>query len=96
MLAKPKYTNLRNKHVLVLEDVCDSGRTLVYLRDYITQHYAPKSVKFCVFMDKPVSARKVKFTPDYSCLHAPNKYIIGYGFEVNDRYRDLRHVFVLK
>ncbi|CCW70302.1 unnamed protein product [Phytomonas sp. Hart1] len=96
ILSQPKFKNLNGKHVLILEDVCDSGRTLRFLYDYISYNYRPKSLKTLVFMDKSPEARKVPFEPEYKCLDGPNKYVIGYGFEVNDRYRNLRHVFVLK
>lgn len=96
MHATPKYENLKGKHVLVLEDVCDSGRTLTFLKKWLTDTFDPKSVSFCVLVNKQADARKVAFQPEFSCMRGPNKYIIGYGFEVNDRYRDFRHVFVLK
>lgn len=92
----PKFQNLKGKHVLVLEDVCDSGRTLKFLKEYMIKTYSPKTVEFCVLVDKHAEARKVSFVPEHVCLRGPNKYIIGYGFEVNDRYRDFRHVFMLK
>ncbi|CCW62987.1 unnamed protein product [Phytomonas sp. EM1] len=94
LLSKPKFKHLNGKHVLILEDVCDSGRTMKFLYDYIGDNYKPKSLKTLVFMNKPSDARKVEFEPEYKCLDAPNKYVIGYGFEINDRYRNLRHVFV--
>lgn len=96
VLSKPKFTEFTGKHVLIVEDVCDSGRTLRFFRDRLVQLYHPKSVKTLVLANKVSSARKVEFAPEYACIQAPNEYIIGYGFEVNDRYRDLRHVFVLK
>lgn len=92
----PKFQHLKGKHVLVLEDVCDSGRTLKFLKSFLVERHSPKSIKFCVLVNKHAEARKVHFVPEYACLPGPNKYIIGYGFEVNDRYRDFRHVFVLK
>ncbi|KAG5505730.1 hypothetical protein JKF63_05066 [Porcisia hertigi] len=91
-----KFENLRGKHVLIVEDVCDSGRTLRFLRDNLMEKYEPKSIKTLVMMNKEPAARKVDFQPEYACLDGPNKYIIGYGFEVNDRYRELRHIFTLR
>ncbi|EPY31115.1 hypothetical protein STCU_03615 [Strigomonas culicis] len=58
--------------------------------------YAPKSLKTLVLVNKVDGARKVDYEPEYAVMTGPNEYIIGYGFEVNDRYRDFRHVFVLK
>ncbi|GET88327.1 hypoxanthine-guanine phosphoribosyltransferase [Leishmania tarentolae] len=96
MLAGLKFENLRGKHVLIVEDVCDSGRTLRFLRDYMVKKFQPKSIKTLVMVNKESAARKVDFDPEYSCLAGPNKYIVGYGFEVNDRYRELRHIFTLR
>ncbi|KAG5479417.1 hypothetical protein LSCM1_04678 [Leishmania martiniquensis] len=96
MLMGLKFENLRGKHVLIVEDVCDSGRTLRFLRDSIMKRYQPKSIKTLVMVNKESAARKVDFDPEYVCLDGPNKYIVGYGFEVNDRYRDLRHIFTLR
>ncbi|KPA78230.1 xanthine phosphoribosyltransferase (XRPT) [Leptomonas pyrrhocoris] len=96
VMLKPKFTNLQGKHVLIVEDVCDSGRTLKFLRERLIKKYQPKSVKTIVMVNKDSSARKVDFEPEFECLKAPNAYIVGYGFEVNDRYRDVRHIFTLK
>lgn len=96
VMLNPKFENLQGKHVLIVEDVCDSGRTLKFLRERLIQKYQPKSVRTVVMVNKEASARKVVFEPEFACLTGPNQYIVGYGFEVNDRYRDLRHIFTLK
>lgn len=96
VLMRPKFENLRGKHVLIVEDVCDSGQTLRFLRDDLMEKFQPKSLKTLVMVNKEPAARKVRFEPEYACLDGPNKYIIGYGFEVNDRYRDFRHIFTLR
>ncbi|CAD2220994.1 Phosphoribosyl transferase domain containing protein, putative [Angomonas deanei] len=94
--ANMKFENLKNKHVLIVEDVCDSGRTLSYFYNYVLEKYKPKSLKVCVLANKIKSARKIAFEADFSVLPTvPNRYIIGYGFEVNDRYRDVRHILTL-
>eukprot|EP00796_Vickermania_ingenoplastis_P010022 gene10022-6999_t len=97
LLSVPKFSNLRGKHLLILEDVLDSGITMVWLLRYLREKYQPASIRVCVLACKPKEARKVAVPePEYSCLHVPNQWVIGYGFEVNDRYRNFRHVFVLK
>ncbi|KAK7200114.1 xanthine phosphoribosyltransferase [Novymonas esmeraldas] len=96
VLMDAKFENLRGKHVLIVEDVCDSGRTLRFLRESIIRKYNPKSIKTLVMVNKEPAARKVDFEPEYACIDGPDKYIVGYGFEVNDRYRDLRHIFTLR
>lgn len=96
VLLDTKYTNLQGKHVLIVEDVCDSGRTLQFFSEQLKARFQPKSLKTVVLVRKEASARRVVYEPEYWCLNGPDKYIVGYGFEVNDRYRDLRHIFVLK
>lgn len=96
VMLNPKFADLKGKHVLIVEDVCDSGLTLKFLRERIIKEYQPKSVRTVVMVNKVSSARKVEFQPEFACMEGPNKYIVGYGFEVNDRYRDARHIFTLK
>lgn len=96
VMLEPKFKNLQGKHVLIVEDVCDSGRTLKFLHERLMKQFQPKSVKTLVLVNKESSARKVAYEPEFECLKGPNKYIVGYGFEVNDRYRDVRHIFTLK
>ncbi|RNF00093.1 hypoxanthine-guanine phosphoribosyltransferase [Trypanosoma rangeli] len=95
LLADIRFKDLRGKHVLLLEDISDSGNTLRYIIDKIQQEHHPASLKVCVLADKP-AGRRVQVHPDFVCLTVPNKYVIGYGFEVNDRYRCFRHIFTLK
>ncbi|ORC89460.1 hypoxanthine-guanine phosphoribosyltransferase [Trypanosoma theileri] len=95
LLSTPRFENLRGKHVLILEDIADSGYTLKYLKEKLQREHQPASLKICVLADKP-GGRRVPLEPDYICLTVPNKYVIGYGFEVNDRYRNFRHIFTLK
>lgn len=96
VMLNPKFKNLQGKHVLIVEDVCDSGRTLKFLHERLIKECQPKSVKTLVLVNKESSARKVEYEPEFECLKGPNEYIVGYGFEVNDRYRDVRHIFTLK
>lgn len=98
LIHPPMFTALRGKHLLILEDVFDSGYSMKWLLQYLQDTYSPASIKVCVLASKPKEeARKVDIQePEYVCLHVPNKWVIGYGFEVNDRYRNFRHVFSLK
>lgn len=98
LIHSHRYTALRGKHLLILEDVFDSGYSMRWLLQYLQDTYSPASIKVCVLASKPKEeARKVDIQePEYVCLHVPNKWVIGYGFEVNDRYRNFRHIFSLK
>nr|7SCR_A Chain A, Hypoxanthine-guanine phosphoribosyltransferase [Trypanosoma brucei brucei]7SCR_B Chain B, Hypoxanthine-guanine phosphoribosyltransferase [Trypanosoma brucei brucei]7SCR_C Chain C, Hypoxanthine-guanine phosphoribosyltransferase [Trypanosoma brucei brucei]7SCR_D Chain D, Hypoxanthine-guanine phosphoribosyltransferase [Trypanosoma brucei brucei]7SCR_E Chain E, Hypoxanthine-guanine phosphoribosyltransferase [Trypanosoma brucei brucei]7SCR_F Chain F, Hypoxanthine-guanine phosphoribosylt len=95
VLDNLRFTELTGKHVLIMEDIADTGRTMKLLVEKIRREYRPASLKVCVLVDKP-GGRVVDFKPEFVCLTAPTRYVVGYGFEVNDRYRNYRHVFVLK
>jgi len=80
--------------ILIIEDIIDSGRTLSYLVDYLRLKGA-KSVKTCALLDKP-SRRVVDFQPDYTGMEIPDEFVVGYGLDYDERYRNLPFVGVLK
>ena len=80
--------------ILIIEDIVDSGRTLSYLVDYLRLKGA-KSVKTCALLDKP-SRRVVDFNPDYTGMEIPDEFVVGYGLDYDERYRNLPFVGVLK
>ena len=80
--------------ILIIEDIIDSGRTLSYLVDYLRLKGA-KSVKTCALLDKP-SRRVVDFNPDYTGMEIPDEFVVGYGLDYDERYRNLPFVGVLK
>lgn len=90
-LIRPDMSEL---DILIVEDIIDSGTTLNYLTEYLTLKGA-KSVRTCSLLDKP-SRRKVAFTPDYVGCEIPDEFVIGYGLDYAERYRDLPFVGVLK
>ena len=79
--------------ILIIEDIIDSGNTLSYLVDYLRLKGA-KSVRTCTLLDKP-SRRKVDFVPDYRGKEIPDEFVIGYGLDYAEKYRDLPFVGVL-
>ena len=79
--------------ILVIEDIIDSGRTLSYLVDYLRLKGA-KSVKTCTLLDKP-SRREVDFTPDFVGLEVPDEFVVGYGLDYDEKYRNLPYIGVL-
>jgi len=81
-------------HIIVVEDIIDSGRTLSYLTDYLKLKGA-KSVRTCTVLDKP-SRREVDFTPDYVGRTVPDAFVVGYGLDYDEKYRALPFVGVLK
>ena len=80
--------------VLIVEDIIDSGRTLSYLVGYL-EHKGAKSVRTCTLLDKP-SRRVVDFTPDYVGIEIPDEFVVGYGLDYAEKYRELPFVGILK
>ena len=85
--------DIGGRHVLLLDDILDTGLTLVKIREMI-QKLQPRSLKFCVFMEKDVPHRE-DFQPDYVAFHIPNKFVVGYGLDYQERYRNLPCIGVL-
>ena len=84
---------IANKHVLLVEDIMDSGVTLRYLKDMLASR-GPASLKLCVLLDK-AERRQVGIEADYLGFRIPNKYVVGYGLDYKDRYRNLPYIAVL-
>lgn len=82
------------KHILIVEDIIDSGRTLSYLKN-ILEGRNPKSVKICTLLDKP-DQRVVDVDVDYVGFTIPDSFVIGYGLDYQQFYRDLPYVAVNK
>lgn len=80
--------------IILVEDIVDSGRTLSMLTGLFRERKA-FSVHTCTMLDKP-SRREVNFQPDYKGLEIPDKFVVGYGLDYNEYYRDLPFVGVLK
>src|SRR5512137_2296258 len=85
--------DIRGKHVLLIEDIMDSGVTIDYLKKML-QDRGPASLKVCVLLDKP-DRRKVQIEADYAGFRIPNKYVVGYGLDFKDRYRNLPYIAVM-
>ena len=85
--------DIKGKHVLLIEDIMDSGVTLQYIKQKL-QERGPESLKVCVLLDK-ADRRKVPIEADYVGFRIPNKYVVGYGLDYKDRYRNLPYIAVL-
>ena len=85
--------DIKGKHVLLVEDIVDSGVTLQYLKQMLIDR-GPESLKVCVLLDK-AERRKVEIEADYAGFRIPNKYVVGYGLDYQDRYRNLPYIAVL-
>ena len=85
---------LEGKNVLVVEDIIDSGRTLSYLLDILGKRN-PKSMRLCTLLDKP--DRRVKdVTVDYTCFEIPDEFVVGYGLDYAQKYRNLPFIGVVE
>lgn len=80
--------------IIVIEDIIDSGRTLSYLVKYL-QLKGANSVKTCTMLDKP-SRREVDFEPDYVGCMIPDEFVVGFGLDYDEKYRNLPYIGVLK
>jgi len=86
--------DVEGKDVLIIEDILDSGITLTALRAFIAKH-KPDSLKVCTMLDKP-ERRQLPITADYTGFLCPNEFVVGYGLDYGERYRNLPFVASLK
>ena len=84
------HENIENKNVIIIEDIVDSGLTLNYLYNYLSKKN-PKNLKICVLLDKK-ERRTVPIKIDYTCFEIENKFVVGYGLDYDERYRNLPYI----
>ena len=89
-----KEENVKGKNIIIVEDIVDTGRTFNYLVNYV-KDFKPKSVKTCVLLDKP-SRRVVEFHPDYTGFEIEDLFVIGFGLDFDERYRNLPYIGYIK
>jgi len=87
-------TRIKGRDVLVIEDIVDTGITISFLLDYLKKKQ-PASLKLCALTDKP-SRRRVPVPIDYRGFTVPNKFIVGYGLDCDQRFRNLPHIYALE
>ena len=86
--------DISGKNVLIVEDIIDTGRTLKKLREMLTMR-EPKTIKICTAFDKP-SRRVNDLVPDYNCFTIPDEFIVGYGLDYDDKYRQFKDVKIVR
>jgi len=86
--------SVEGKDVLIIEDILDSGITLTALRAFVAKH-KPSSLKVCALLDKP-ERRQLPISIDYTGFICPNEFVVGYGLDYGERYRNLPYVASLK
>lgn len=94
-IVKDLDTSLEGRDVLIVEDIIDTGRTLKYLVDLFTYRKAA-SVKICTLLDKPARRVIKDILPDYVGVEIPDEFVVGYGLDYAQKYRNLPYIGVLK
>lgn len=85
--------DLKDRDVLVIEDIVDTGHSMTRLLPLL-QEQQPRSLRVCVLIDKK-ARREVDYTPDYSCFTFDDPFVVGYGFDYDERYRNLPEIYEL-
>lgn len=93
-IIKDLEDNIEGKNIIIVEDIIDTGLTLEYLRKNLLSRQ-PKSLKICTLLDKP-ARREKEMTIDYKGFEVPDDFIIGYGIDYAEKYRNLPFIGVLK
>lgn len=93
-ITKDLIEDIAGRHVIVVEDIIDTGRTLSLLLDNLRAR-KPKSLKLCTLLDKP-ERRIVQVPVDYNGFVIPNKFVIGYGMDYAQKYRNLPYIGVVE
>ena len=93
-IVKDLDDSIKGKNVIVVEDVVDSGRTLSYLLDMLKDR-GPKSLRLCTLLDKP-ERRVVPVHVDYTGFEIPDEFVVGYGLDYAQKYRNLPYIGVVE
>lgn len=92
-ILKDLDTGIEGRNVIIVEDIVDSGLTLQYLKEYLSGR-KPNCLKICTLLDKP-EGRRVEIEPDYKCFTVGNQFIVGFGLDYNQSYRNLPYISCL-
>ena len=88
--------NIKGRHVVILEDIFDTGNSLQFTYEHLMAK-EPASLKICTLLDKPERRREgITVTCDYTGFVIPNEFVVGYGLDFNEHYRNLPYVGILK
>lgn len=93
-IVKDLDESIKDKDVLVVEDIVDSGRTLSYLMEMLRDR-GPKSLRLCTLLDKP-DRRVVDVDVDYTGFQIPDEFVVGYGLDYDQRYRNLPYIGIVE
>ena len=93
-IVKDLDESVEDKDIIVIEDIIDSGNTLSYLLNLLKSR-GPRSIKLCTLLDKP-DRRVVDVDVDYTCFEIPDEFVVGYGLDYDQKYRNLPYVGVVE
>ena len=94
-IVKDLDMDIKGRDVLIVEDILDSGLTLKYLMKNLSSRH-PASLEVCAFLWKDVEGQQSAITPKYVGAHCPDEFVVGYGLDYAERYRNLPYVGILK
>ena len=93
-INKDLSQDINGKDIILVEDILDSGVTLNYIKNYLSVRQ-PNSIKIVTLLDKP-ARRKADIKADYFCFDVPDAFVVGYGLDYNEKYRNLPYIGILK
>ena len=93
-VRKDYSIDIEGKNVLVIDDILDTGRTLAFVKDYLIVK-SPQTIKLCTLLDKP-ERKTSKVEVDYVGFSVPDEFVVGYGLDYDEKYRNLPFIGVLK
>ncbi|NLL39483.1 MAG: hypoxanthine phosphoribosyltransferase [Clostridiales bacterium] len=93
-IYKDLEKDIENRDVIIVEDILDSGLTLNYLMGYLRSRN-PSSLRLCTLLDKP-ARRMIPITADYKGFEIPDAFVVGYGLDYQEKYRNLPYIGILK
>lgn len=95
-VKKDLSVDIKNRHVVILEDIYDTGNSLAFLHKYLLSK-EPASLKICTLLDKPERRKPgITLVPEMVGFTVPNEFVVGYGLDFNEHYRNLPYIGVLK
>ena len=94
-IVKDLDESIAGKNVLIVEDIIDSGRTLAYLIEILKQR-TPESIRLCTLLDKPERRVKKQVKVDYTCFEIPDEFVVGFGLDYDQKYRNLPYIGVVE
>lgn len=94
-IVKDLDESITGKNVLIVEDIIDSGRTLAYLIEILKQRN-PESIHLCTLLDKPERRVKKQVKVDYTCFEIPDEFVVGFGLDYDQKYRNLPYIGIVE